>query len=231
MNEQVKILRDILRKPFPDDLNKFVLLKDIAELVSVNSFAAQELVLRLFERKGEFQQYHVIVVELMKQVGLYPYLNDEELSIRDAIALEMHRPEGLDSIVFHQSQSEVYNRLMDGENVILSAPTSYGKSLIIDAIIASGRYKNIVVIVPSIALIDETRKRLSVFKEQYKIITYPYQSIEEKNVLILTQERAVEIIDKVSVDFFVIDEFYKISTNADGDERYRILNQVFYNQF
>jgi len=228
MNEQVKVIRDILRRPFAADLNKFQLLKDIAELVSVNSYAAQELVLRLFERKNEFQQYHMIVVELMKQVGLYPYLKDEELSIRDAIAFEMHRPEGLDSVVFHQSQTEVYNCLMDGKNVILSAPTSYGKSLIIDAVIASGRYKNIVVIVPSIALIDETRKRLSVFKDKYKIITYPYQAIEEKNVLILTQERAVEIIDKVKVDFFVIDEFYKISTNSDGDERYQILNQVFY---
>lgn len=161
MNDNVRIIRDVLRKPFPDNLNKFRLLKDLAELVSNNSNAAQELVLRLFERKFEFQQYHEIVVELMKQVGLYPYLKDEILSIRDAIALEMHRPEGLDSVVFHQSQSEVYNYLMDGENVILSAPTSYGKSLIIDAIIASGRYKNIVVIVPSIALIDETRKRLA----------------------------------------------------------------------
>lgn len=228
MNDIVRIIRDVLRKPFPDNLNKFRLLKDLAELVSNNSNAAQELVLRLFERKFEFQQYHEIVVELMKQVGLYPYLKDEILSIRDAIALEMHRPEGLDSVVFHQSQSEVYNHLMDGENVILSAPTSYGKSLIIDAIIASGRYKNIVVIVPSIALIDETRKRLAAFKEQYKIITYPYQAIAERNVLILTQERAVEIIDKVPVDFFVIDEFYKISTNSNGDERYQILNQVFY---
>lgn len=228
MNDQVKIIRETLRRPFSNELDKFQLLKVIAELVSDKSNAAQELVLRLFERKKEFQQYHMIVVELMKQVGLYPYLRDEELSIRDAIAFEMHRPEGLDSVVFHQSQTEVYNCLMDGKNVILSAPTSYGKSLIIDAIIASGRYKNIVVIVPSIALIDETRKRLSVFKEQYKIITYPYQAIEEKNVLILTQERAVEIIDKVKVDFFVIDEFYKISTNSDGDERYQILNQVFY---
>lgn len=228
MNETVRIIRDTLRKPLPNDLDKFIFLKDIAELVSANSYAAQELVLRLFERKDEFQQYHAIVVELMKQVGLYPYLKDEELSIRDAIALEMHRPEGLDSVVFHQSQSEVYNHLMNGESVILSAPTSYGKSLVIDAIIASGRYNNIVVIVPSIALIDETRKRLSVFKEHYKIITYPYQSIAEKNILVLTQERAVEIIDKVPVDFFVIDEFYKISTNSEGDERYQILNQVFY---
>ena len=228
MNEKVKIIRDTLRKPLPDDLNKFKFLKDVTELVSVNNYSAQELVLRLFERKEEFNQFHPIVVELMKQVGLYPYIKDEELSIRDAIALEMHRPEGLDSVVFHQSQLDVYNHLMNGENVILSAPTSYGKSLVIDAIIASRHYKNIVVIVPSIALIDETRKRLSIFKESYKIITYPYQSIAEKNILILTQERAVEIISKVSVDFFVIDEFYKISTNSEGDERYQVLNQVFY---
>ena len=50
----------------------------------------------------------------------------------------------------------------------------------------------------------------------------------EKNVFILTQERAVEIISKIKVDFFVIDEFYKLSpTNAD-EERCHILNQVFY---
>ena len=117
---------------------------------------------------------------------------------------------------------------MDGKNVILSAPTSYGKSLIIDSVIASGKYNNLVVIVPSIALIDETRKRLSRFKEHYKIITYPNQELSSRNILVLTQERAVEIIDKLKVDFFVIDEFYKIGSKSDGDERYRILNQVFY---
>lgn len=228
MKDAVRQIRGILRRPFENELDKFRLLKDIAELVSTNNYAAQELVLRLFERRSEFKEYNSIIVELVKQVGLYPYLKDEELPIRDALALEMHRPEGLDDVVFHRSQSEVYNYLMDGRNVILSAPTSYGKSLIIDSVIASGKYNNLVIIVPSIALIDETRKRLSVFKDRYKIITYPYQEISEKNILILTQERAVEIIDKVSVDFFVIDEFYKIGSRSDGDERYQILNQVFY---
>jgi replicative superfamily II helicase len=140
----------------------------------------------------------------------------------------MHRVEGMNEVVFHSSQAAVYNHLMDGKNVILSAPTSYGKSLIIDSMIASDRYNNIVIIVPSIALIDETRKRLSAFKGQYKIVTYPYQKLAERNVLVLTQERAVEVIEQVKVDFFVIDEFYKIGSRTDGDERYRILNQVFY---
>ena len=46
--------------------------------------------------------------------------------------------------------------------------------------------------------------------------------------MVLTQERAIEIIEQVKVDFFVIDEFYKIGARSDGDERYKILNQVFY---
>ena len=228
MKDKISEIRRILRKPFEPNLQKFVLLKDVADLVSAEHPSAQDLVLRVFARRPEFEDFHELVVELIRQVGLYPYLKDEELSLRDLLAFEMHRVEGMNEVIFHSSQAKVYNHLMNGKNVILSAPTSYGKSLIIDSMIASGRYDNIVIIVPSIALIDETRKRLSVFNEQYKIITYPYQELAARNVLVLTQERAVEVIGKVKVDFFVIDEFYKIGSRSDDDERYRILNQVFY---
>lgn len=228
MIDSIRDLRNALRKPFSSDTDKFTLLRTIAGLVSSEHPIAQEMVLRVIARQGDFDEYRDIITELVKQVGLYPYLNKAQLSLRDSLALEMHRVEGMDEVVFHSSQAAVYNHLMDGKNVILSAPTSYGKSLIIDSVIASGKYANIVIIVPSIALIDETRKRLSRFKEQYKIVTYPYQELAGKNVLVLTQERAVEVIERVNIDFFVIDEFYKIGSRSDGDERYRILNQVFY---
>ena len=228
MSDNIRNLRNILRKTLQEGTDRFAILKDVAELVSTGNTAAQEMVLRVFARRKEFQEYNDVIIELVKQVGLYPYLSEEELSLRDMLALEMHRVDGLNEVVFHSSQAEVYHHLMDGKNVILSAPTSYGKSLIIDSVIASGKYNNLVVIVPSIALIDETRKRLSRFKEHYKIITYPNQELSSRNILVLTQERAVEIIDKLKVDFFVIDEFYKIGSKSDGDERYRILNQVFY---
>ena len=229
MTDSISKIKSILRNPFKKNLNKFVLLKEITDIVSTGNSVAQDFVLRIFARIDEFEDYHDIVVELVKQVGLYPYLKkDENLSFKDLLAIEMHRVDGMDGVVFHSSQTVVYNHIMDGKNVILSAPTSYGKSLIVDSIIASGKYANIVIIVPSIALIDETRKRLSVFREKYKIVTYPNQELSARNVLILTQERAIEVIDQIKVDFFVIDEFYKIGSRSDGDERYRILNQVFY---
>jgi replicative superfamily II helicase len=40
-----------------------------------------------------------------------------------------------------------------------SAPTSFGKSLLIEEIVASKKYKNIIIIQPTLALLDETRKK------------------------------------------------------------------------
>ena len=177
MSDNIRNLRNILRKTLQEGTDRFAILKDVAELVSTGNTAAQEMVLRVFARRKEFQEYNDVIIELVKQVGLYPYLSEEELSLRDMLALEMHRVDGLNEVVFHSSQAEVYHHLMDGKNVILSAPTSYGKSLIIDSVIASGKYNNLVVIVPSIALIDETRKRLSRFKEHYKIIINTHLSL------------------------------------------------------
>jgi late competence protein required for DNA uptake (superfamily II DNA/RNA helicase) len=226
MNET--ILRKILRQDIDANIDKFLIIKTVSNFVAINQSIGQEFVLRLLARRNEFKGFDSIIEGLVRQVGLFPYLDENELSFKDAIAYEIHRPERMDNIVFHHAQAEVYYSLLQKENVILSAPTSFGKSLIIDSIIASRNYTNIVIIVPTIALIDETRKRLSKFKELYKIITHPSQSHSEKNVFILTQERAIEIISEIDVDFFVIDEFYKLSPTNTDEDRCHILNQVFY---
>ena len=132
-----------------------------------------------------------------------------------------------EQLVFHRIQADVYRLLLDGRSVILSAPTSFGKSLIIDAIIATEEFQNILIIVPTIALIDETRRRLSRFRHTYKIITHASQAPEATNVYVLTQERAVELEEFDSIDFFVIDEFYKLQPDTDAT-RSLTLNHALY---
>lgn len=227
MNEQE--LRKTLRSSFTSETDRFLIIKHISHILTINPVVGQEFILRLLARLNDFQGFESVISGLVRQVGLFPYLDEESLSLKDTIAYEVHRPSGLkENIIFHHAQAEVYYALMRGENIVLSAPTSFGKSLIIDSIIASQRYNNIVIIVPTIALIDETRKRLSQFKELYKIITHPSQSSSGRNVFILTQERAIEIIPEIQVDFFVIDEFYKLSPQKSDEERCHVLNQVFY---
>ena len=226
---RIEDLRNILRGTFSADTDRFQIIKEVAILVTADLSVGQEFVLRLLARIKDFQGMESMIYSLVRQVGLFPYLEEENLSLKDTIAYEVHRPSGFkENIVFHHAQAEVYYTLLRGENVVLSAPTSFGKSLIIDSIIASQKHSNIFIIVPTIALIDETRKRLSKFKDLYKIITHPNQSFSQHNIFILTQERAIEIIPDVNVDFFVIDEFYKLSPQKTDEERCHILNQVFY---
>jgi hypothetical protein len=195
-----------------------------------NEKRAHDLVLRALEHRQAFGSAAAILDGLLRQVGLFPYLEAEELTLADSIAYEFHRPLNMaeEQIVFHRVQAEVYNRLLEGENVILSAPTSFGKSLIIDAIIASGKYNDIAVIVPTIALIDETRRRLSRFSGEFKLITHGSQQRGERNLLIMTQERILDYPDIEPLDFFVIDEFYKLKPRAEDTDRSYLLNEAFY---
>ena len=98
----------------------------------------------------------------------------------------------------------------------------------IQEIVASKRFKNIVVIQPTLALLDETRRNLNKYKQEYKIIVRTTQdpSIEKGNLFLLTAERVMEYDKFPKIDFFVIDEFYKLSPKMDP-ARSDILNNAF----
>jgi len=114
-------------------------------------------------------------------------------------------------------------------NIIVSAPTSFGKSLLIEEIVASRVFNNIVIIQPTLALLDETRKKLQKYNEHYKLIIRTSQkySHEKGNIFLFTAERVNEYRDFTNIDFLVIDEFYKLSGSRD-DERSSSLNNAFH---
>ena len=191
------------------------------------------LLIRALEHREAFEAYYPLLNALLRETGLYPYAEPKLLSSRDRLAFEFHRPAGSSdqsALVFHRVQALVYWRLVEGENIILSAPTSFGKSLIIDALIDTGKYRRIALVVPTIALIDETRKRLSRFSSDYKIVTHASQPADSSRgtIFVLTQERVIDRDDLDHLDLFVIDEFYKLSPDGKDDSRAAILNHAFY---
>lgn len=229
---------------FADDLQR---LSDL-NYVKANPFKALACVANYFNNKNDSEgrellfhlmdlnalppEYSVILNALVETAGVYPYLKPTELtSTADLISYEVHRPKNSSDIVLHSGQFEAYLHLINGENVVLSAPTSFGKSLLIDVLIQTGKYNNIVVIVPTIALIDETRKRLQRrFGATFRIITHASQQTALSNIFVLTQERYLEFEQTPKVNLFVIDEFYKLSPDANGnyDDRTSALNLACY---
>ena len=223
-------LRRALGMPDRIRQDPFALLKRIFHIRNEQpgDDVVQELILRALEHRASFGSATSLLDALVRDVGLFPYLDPGELGPADLLAFEAHRPPELDRFVFHHPQAKVFYTLMSGKSVVLSAPTSFGKSLIIDAIVATKRFKNIVVVVPTLALIDETRRRLAQFREDYTVITQAFQKPGLRNIFVMTQERVLDSPHMGEVDFFVIDEFYKLSPTTEDDERSALLNQVFY---
>jgi hypothetical protein len=211
--------------------NAFAITQYLCDLAGqdVDREIVQDLVLRLLENRDRLGNYTTVLDGLVRELGLFPFLSQDRLGLADSLAYELHRPDNMEEgIVFHRPQAKVYRELIEGKNIVLSAPTSFGKSLIIDAVIKSAKFKDILIIVPTIALIDETRRRIAQYQTQYKVITHPTQARSERNVFVLTQERALELDDIERIEFFVVDEFYKLSSGSDGEERAGLLNQAFY---
>ena len=169
------------------------------------------------EKDGE--PYSELVNHLIRVTGLYPYLKTETALWQDVLVHEMFRVNvgGNKEAVLHRDQSELLKRLLKGESLVVSAPTSFGKSFVIDALLSIKHPDNVVIIVPTIALTDETRRRIYVkFARDYQIITTPEVQLGERNIFIFPQERAFGYLGKIpKLDLLIIDEFYKADVSKD----------------
>lgn len=182
--------------------------------------ARDEMIRLLSDMKQQQIPSTPLVNHLVRKLGLYPYIQMDFASLQDQIAHEVFKANvgQKEEITLHREQSMLLKKLLEGTDLAVSAPTSFGKSFIIDAFIAIKRPKNVVIIVPTIALTDETRRRLcGKFSNDYNIITTPEVGLGEKNIFIFPQERVFGYIDKIGdIDILIIDEFYKAEASSDG---------------
>lgn len=210
--------------------NPFSILADISRVCSGSAERGRELVIRALNSREHLpSSYQMVLDEMAMLVGLHPYVKElSNLSLRRALQHAGNRADGImEEFVLHDAQTRVLNELMAKRSVILSAPTSFGKSLLIDAYISASDFDNVVIILPTLALVEETRRRMARFSDTYAIITTSGQAIASKNIFVLTQERFISMRSEIpGPDFFVIDEFYKLSIQEDGG-RSTQLNQAF----
>ena len=183
--------------------------------------ARNELIKLLDFHEQEQIQYSELVNHFIKETGLYPYLDIETANWQDRFVYEIFKVDTgeKEELTLHREQSSLLKKLVSGESIAVSAPTSFGKSFVIDAYIKIKKPNNVLIIVPTLALTDETRRRLyKKFAHEYKIITTSDVELSEKNIFIFPQERAMNYINIVeSFDIMIVDEFYKASSKFDKE--------------
>ncbi|MBF7982652.1 MULTISPECIES: DEAD/DEAH box helicase [Rahnella] len=130
-------------------------------------------------------------------------------------------------------QKEIFNEFQTNRRLIVSAPTSFGKTRIIREIISHNDYKMIVIIMPTVSLLSESYNDFKQeFSDRYIVSKSSKIKIEEEKeyILILTPERmSVLMQDNVhmNVDFFVMDEIYKADYKL-NDDRFRVFADILY---
>ena len=215
-----------------DELRDFDFCFNLAKEISVSN-DSKKLIDVIENWEYVHHEVRTVFLSLIEGFGFYPYLNDGvELDLATLIRREYHKSQFVNkqgnSIVFHYEQKILEEKINKKQNLVVSAPTSFGKSLLIEEFVARRKYENILIIQPTLALIDETRRKLSHYSDYYNIVVNTHQEIGEKNLFILTSERVLDIFPKIDdIDLFIIDEFYKIANNK-KDDRVSHLNIAFY---
>lgn len=177
------------------------------------------------------------------ELGMYdltPYFKMDEfdISLSEMIMLNKNserRIEHLEKdLFFSPPQYEALECLNKNDRVILSAPTSFGKTLLIKEYIYKTKPQKVVYIVPTNALAYELERS---FKENESFLEYTIfdkcASIEnideeilnkEKLFFIGTQEKFLEINNNVmnEADLFVIDEAYKLQDSIKMQRAYKL---------
>ncbi|MDW5290924.1 DEAD/DEAH box helicase [Formosa sp. PL04] len=201
--------------------------KELFGFINTNDYpkARNGVIHLLHDLKENNIQYDELVNHLIREVGLYQYIDETSSNWSDRFAKESFKVNtGNEFQTIHFEQSSILKHLLKGDNIALSAPTSFGKSFIIDAFIANKKPNNVVIIVPTISLTDETRKRINKkFGNEYKIITTPNIKPSDKNIFIFPQERAITYSNIIEeIDLLIIDEFYKISKVNDKERAVKL---------
>lgn len=159
--------------------------------------------------------------ELIKQIK--PFLTEE-------FAREFYTLQSGTTLT--KEQKKLFSEFQKHRRIIVSAPTSFGKSRIITEIINQNEYSNIAIVLPTIALLTETfirfRKDVNI-SGKYNLVNSVKQPLKAKNnILIFTPEKIDLFMDdnpKFKIDFFVMDEIYKIQD--DGDRSKIFTNSLY----
>ena len=151
-------------------------------------------------------------------------------SLCNSAVTNLYRSQVNSQNLLDKSQKEVVDifQSADPHRLLVSAPTSYGKTFLMREIVFlnKDRYKNILLVFPTVALLLENAQEMSRFIQDhnlnYDIVKTVDDIADDENpkIFVFTPERALQLIASfpdLKIDFFFFDEVYKIDEDYCSD--------------
>lgn len=150
--------------------------------------------------------------------------------VRDDAIKGLYRSKVNANNILDCTQKEVVDMFqsISPRRLLVSAPTSYGKTFLMREIIFlnNERYKTILLVFPTVALLQENARSMSRFVQEnnlsYNIVKNvdTELDLEQSNIFVFTPERVLQLIatyPNIKIDFFFFDEIYKIDEDYCSD--------------
>jgi hypothetical protein len=132
--------------------------------------------------------------------------------------------------ILDRTQKEVIDMFQNisPRRLLVSAPTSYGKTFLMREIVFLNRerYKTILLVFPTVALLQENARSMNRFVQEnnlsYNIVKNVDMELDldQSNIFVFTPERVLQLIatyPDIKIDFFFFDEIYKIDEDYCSD--------------
>ena len=151
--------------------------------------------------------------------------------LSDASIVQHYRSKVRSNNILDKSQQEVIDffQSLERKRMLVSAPTSYGKTFIMREILFLNkeRYNNVLLVFPTVALLRENALNMEDMNREkgmgYNVIKSIDSEIDidARNIFVFTPERAMQLLanyPELCLNFFFYDEMYKIDEDYCYDE-------------
>ncbi len=231
MQDYVNFMLSAINRYDPDDMDSVNQLRDLVCWISDND-----------ELKNTPVMIELLYIASQKmRVFGYNKLNgfendpvsalDSNYTMCDQAIKCLYQSKSDEQITLDKTQKEIVDlfQSLPIRRMLVSAPTSYGKTFLMREIVFLNRdrYKNILLVFPTVALLIENANIMSWFVKKYKLNYSIIKTVDEScaregdKIFVFTPERALQLLASfpdLKIDFFFFDEVYKIDEDYCNDE-------------
>ncbi|MDY0247630.1 MAG: helicase-related protein [Methanosarcina mazei] len=155
--------------------------------------------------------------------------------VKNEVIIETYKSETAHEKTLDKSQKDIIDffNSLECKRMLVSAPTSYGKTFLMREIVYHNRdrYNNVLLVFPTVALLIESTSEMDGLVKSkeldYQIITSVNSNINPngRNIFVYTPERTMQLLaayPEIEIDFFFYDEVYKIDEGYYSDDEKKL---------
>ena len=231
MQDYAKLLINAINKYDPDNSESVNHLRDLVCWISDNKELKKDKAITelLFIAS---QKMRVFGYNKLNGFENDPYVSAGSINdIGNEAIKSLYKSNSANDITLDKTQKEVvdYFQNISPRRLLVSAPTSYGKTFLMREIVYLNRdrYKNILLVFPTVALLLENAGVMSWFVKKHSLDYRIVKTVDDScvydgnKIFVFTPERALQLMasfPNMKIDFFFFDEVYKIDEDYCNDE-------------